>query len=322
MFWRIFLTFLLCLSFEISSAGETKILTPGEKRIALSYDDAPRGDGRLFTGEERTQALIQQWSDAESGPVVIFATTRGLEEPSGRQRLQAYAEAGHLIANHTHTHPWASRVSVETFLDEIDRAETEMDGLPNRRPWFRFPFLDEGGYGQDKDAARLRRDQLRQGLKDRELRNGYVTVDTYDWHMEARLQRALKDGLTVNQDALASLYADMVVEAAEHYDRMALDVLGHRPAQVLLLHENDLAAFATVTMVKALRDAGWTLIHPDEAYEDTALTPDPDTLFAGMGRVASLAMEAGKNGPDYFDHWSADEAGIDARLEAAGIFSP
>ena len=116
--------------------------------------------------------------------------------------------------------------------------------------------------------------------------------------------------------------ADMAVEAAEHFDRMALDVIGHRPAQVLLLHENDVAALATDEMVAALREAGWTIISPDEAYQDETLAPDPDTLFSGMGRVASRAFEAGKTGADYLDHWSADEAGIDARLDAAGVFTP
>ncbi|MEL6687235.1 MAG: polysaccharide deacetylase family protein [Pseudomonadota bacterium] len=316
MIWRIFLTLSFCLLSGLALAN------PSGKRIALSYDDAPRGDGRMFTGEARTQALIQQWEVMNTGPVVIFATTRGLGDPPGRERLQDYAEAGHIIANHTHTHPWAGRVSVEDFLAEIDRTEEELEGFPNRRPWFRFPFLDEGGYGEDKEAARLKRDELREGLAERGLRNGYVTVDTFDWHLDSLLQQALRDGRLVDETALSKVYAEMVVDAAEHYDRMALEVLGHRPAHVLLLHENDVAALATDEMVLALKAAGWAIIHPDEAYADETLASDPDTLFAGMGRIASLAKEAGKEGAEYFDHWSADRTGIEARVETETVFGP
>ncbi|MGB3456931.1 MAG: polysaccharide deacetylase family protein [Litorimonas sp.] len=303
-----------------AAPAETPV-PPTGKRVALSYDDAPRGDGRLFTGVDRTQALIEAWQDAATGPVAIFATTRGVEEASGQARLEAYAEAGHRIANHTHTHPWASRTDISNYAAEIDRAERLLDGLPNRRAWFRFPFLDEGGYGEDLAAARQRRDALREVLIERGLRNGYVTIDTYDWHLDSLLQRALEAGRSVDRAALMRVYADMVVEAAAHYDRMALDVLGERPAHVLLLHENDVAAIGTEAMVEALRSDGWTIIDPDEAYRDPIFAEDPDTLFAGKGRLASLAREAGRSGAEYFDHWSSSESGIEARVEAAGVFS-
>lgn len=289
-----------------------------DKRIALSYDDAPRGDGRVFTGAERTAELIKQWN--KTGPVVIFSTTRELEANGSHDRLRDYAEAGHLIANHSDAHPWASQTEVADYLDGIDRAEARLDGLPNRRPWFRFPYLDEGGYGEDGPGLE-KRDALRAGLAERRLRNGYVTIDTYDWHLDALLQTALRDGRTVDRDALGRVYADMVVEAAEHYDSMALDVLDRRPAQILLLHENDVAALFTDEAVAALRTAGWTIIDPDEAYTDPIAQIQPETRFAGKGRIAAIARDRGRSGAEYFDHWSSDEAGIEARIERERIFS-
>lgn len=38
------------------------------KRIALTYDDAPRNDGRVFSGVERTEVFIKQLEEAETGP--------------------------------------------------------------------------------------------------------------------------------------------------------------------------------------------------------------------------------------------------------------
>lgn len=294
--------------------------TISEKRIALSYDDAPRGDGLMFDGIERTQAMIKAWDTAKTGPVVIFATTQGMAEDAGRARIQSYADAGHLIANHSHSHDWASRTDTEAYIADIEQAEVMLDGLPNRRPWYRFPYLDEGGYG-DEDTALPKRDRLRETLAERGLMSGYVTVDTYDWHLDSLWQNAVRGGMTVDKAALAQVYVDMVVDAANHYDRMGQTVLGRHPAHVLLLHENDLAASFTVEMVTALRADGWTIIDPDEAFADPIASQLPKTRFSGAGRIAALGRDAGLSGPEDFDHWSTSEAGIEARLSADSVFT-
>jgi len=294
--------------------------TDNTKRIALTYDDAPRSNGRVFTGTERTRAFISQLEEAETGPVAIFVTTRGINKPEGRARIEAYAEAGHLIANHSDTHMWASRTETETYIADIDIAETKLEGLANRRPWFRFPYLDEGGRGEaNKDL--VHRDALRTALKDRNLMSGYVTVDTFDWHLDRLWQQAIKDGKTVDRNALSKIYVDMVLDAAEHFDVMGQEVLGRQPAQVVLLHENDLAASFTIDLVKALRANGWTIISPDEAFKDPIATTLPQTRFSGMGRIAAIAADAGHEGSEFFDHWSADEDGIDARVGEMGVFT-
>jgi len=312
------LLLLLILTGCTASADPTPV-TP-EKRIALTYDDAPRNDGLVFSGTDRTVALIDQLEGAETGPVTFFVTTQGFEKPDGRERIAAYAKAGHQIANHSHSHDWASRTDTETYIADIEQAEVMLDGLPNRRPWYRFPYLDEGGYG-DEETALPKRDRLRDALAERNLISGYVTVDTYDWHLDSLWQNAVRDGMTVDKAALAQVYVDMVVDAANHYDRMGQAVLGRRPAHVLLLHENDLAASFTVDMVTALRADGWTIINPDEAFADPIASQLPETRFSGAGRIAALARDTGLSGPEAFDHWSASEAGIEARLTANGVFT-
>lgn len=311
-----------CLLVGCAGQGDpaTDTAPVSEKRIALTYDDAPRGDGLVFTGPERTRALVEQFEIAETGPVAIFVTTRGLDTQVGQDRIHAYANAGHRIANHSHAHMWASRTDTDAYIADIDQAETALEPFANRRAWFRFPYLDEGGYG-DADTATQKRDTLRAALAERDLMSGYVTIDTYDWHLDRLWQDALRDGLTVDKAALSKIYTDMVVDAAEHFDRMSTPLLGRRPAQVVLLHENDLAASFTVDMVSALRAKGWTLIDPDEAFADPIAVQLPETLFSGMGRIAALASDAGQSGRDYFDHWSASESGIEARLAADDVFS-
>ncbi|MEM8772525.1 MAG: polysaccharide deacetylase family protein [Pseudomonadota bacterium] len=304
--------FLGALTICAALFGASACAQDNSKRIALTYDDAPRGNGPFFTGEERTAEFIAALERADLEQAAIFVTTQNLKTDADRDRIAAYAAAGHVIANHSHTHPWANRTDVADYIADIDKAEALLEGFENRRSWFRFPFLDEG-------RERGKRDALREALAERDLLSGYVTVDTYDWHMEALVQRAVRDGYCVNREALGEVYVDMFVDAAEHYHAMALETLGRAPAQVLLLHENDVGAMFADDLVAGLRDAGWEIITADEAYADPLAVQLPDTTFSGKGRIAAFAKEADLPN-NRIDHPASDEAPIAVRFAVAQAF--
>lgn len=289
------------------------------KKIALTYDDAPLGDGPRYSGEARTDALITQLAEAESGAVAIFVTTKGFELEQDAARIHAYAEAGHYIANHSDQHMWGSRTATDAYIADIAQAESKLAQFDNRRPWFRFPFLDEGGQGEANKTGE-KRDAYRAALADQGLISGYVTVDTYDWHLDRLWSQAVKDGRAVDMEALSSVYVDMVVDAANHYDALGQRVLDRRPVQVLLLHENDLAASFTTEMIEALRADGWEIVDPDLAFADPIVDQIPETLFSGGGRISALAMDSGIRDWATLNHWSVSELEIDKRAYASGAF--
>lgn len=280
-----------------------------QKKIALTYDDAPRSDGRVFTGAERSVALIDALRSVEAGPVAFFVTTQGFEKQAdGRQRIARYAEAGHLIANHSHTHQWAHKTDTKAYIADIDQAEILLEGFQNRRPWYRFPYLDEG-----RDSTRVA--AIAKALDERELLNGYVTIDTYDWHVERQLQSALEEKRAVDYDKLGRFYVKMMLYAAEYYDSLAVQMLGESPVHLLLLHENDIAALYADDLVAALREAGWEIVSPDVALERPL--PAPKTTRTGQGRVVGLATDAGRNNTTMWT-WVIDEAMLDLALARSG----
>ncbi|MBA3526728.1 MAG: polysaccharide deacetylase family protein [Sphingomonas sp.] len=259
---------------------------PAVKSIALTFDDAPIADGPLFTGTERTQRLIAALREAKVPQAAFFVTTGHINRPEDEARLRAYAAAGHVLANHSHGHRWLRRIGPAAYLQDIDRAEQDMKGLPNRRAWFRYPYLNEA-------SGSLVRDAVRAGLVDRGLFNGYVTVDTWDWALLALLRKAKAAGRPVDMDALRTLYLEIMLSAVETYDGIAVRALGRSPAHVLLAHENDLQALFIGDLVTALRERGWTIVSPDEAYQDPIASVTPDTLHLGNGRVAAIAAVKG-----------------------------
>ncbi|NHK27259.1 polysaccharide deacetylase family protein [Parvularcula flava] len=281
------------------------------KRIALTYDDAPMGD-RHMSGEERAAMLTAGLAEAGVEQAAFFVTTRGINSPVRLARIQNYAAAGHVIANHSHTHPWLREVTPNEYLADIDTAEMMLAVFENRRPWFRFPFLNEAPDLEKRNA-------VREGLAERGLKNGYVTVDTYDWYLDSLYQKARKEGEAVCEANLGRLYTDMIVDAANFYDEASREYLGRPVAHTLLLHENDIAAMFITDLVAALEADGWEIVTADAAYADPIFEVEPDTRFLGMGRVAALASLAGKPGPE-FSFLAVEEEAIDEALyESYGI---
>ena len=261
-----------------------------EKRIAISFDDVPRHAGGFMTPDERAIALIAALAEAGVEQAGFFVTTGNLEEPDGaggEARIRAYAAAGHAIANHSHGHLWYHQTEIRDYITDLDRAEAWLKDMPGRRPWFRFPYLDEG-----RDA--VRRDAMRAALKQRGLINGYVTIDNYDWYVDGLAARAAEQGRVISRDALRDLYVETLVGTANFYEDMAQETLGRSPAHVLLLHETDIAAMFMVDLVTALRADGWTIVTMDEAYRDPIARVEPDTLFLGGGRLSAIAAADGK----------------------------
>lgn len=298
---RLLAAFLLVLTAFPSSAQEGK-------RIALSFDDVPRQAGGFMTPDQRTIALIAGLHEAGVEQAGFFVTTGNLEKDDGKggaARIRAYVAAGHVIGNHSHSHGWLWNGDVAAYIADLDRAEAWLADKPGKRPWYRFPYLDEG-----RDPAR--RDALRAALRERGLSNAYVTVDNYDWAIDGLATKAVREGRALDRGALRDFYVETVVDTAEFNDRIARETLGRSPAHVLLLHETDLNALFIVDLVKGLRAAGWTIIPIDAAYRDPIAALEPDTVYLGGGRVAALANVAGRN-PASLVHERTDEAEL-ARL--------
>jgi peptidoglycan/xylan/chitin deacetylase (PgdA/CDA1 family) len=276
------------------------------QRIALSFDDVPRNPGAFFTPDERTRRLIAALRRARVEQAAFFITTGNLERPfgaGGEARIQAYVAAGHVIANHSHSHLWATRTPVADYLADLDRARAWLSGRPGWRPWYRFPFLDEG-----RDTTE-RRDALRRGLAERGLSSGYVTADSYDWFLDNLVNQAHAAGRTIDRDALRDLYVQILVEAANHAERTAVAALGRSPAHMMLLHETDIAALFIADAVAALRRDGWEIVSADAAFSDPIAAIEPDTLYLGGGRVTAIAAAGGADARSLGTQWN-DEAFI------------
>jgi len=292
----------LCLCFLaallIAGCATASADGPQTRRIALTFDDVPRSPGAFFTPDERTRRLIAGLREAGVRQAAFFVNPGHLEQPfgqEGEERIADYVRAGHVIANHSWSHPHLNATTAEAYLADIDRAEQWLRDREGRRPWFRFPFLDEGG------ADKGKRDAVRAGLRARGLQNGYVTVDGSDWNMEQLTIDAVRAGRTIDMAALRRLYVETMVGAGDFYDDLGRRTLGRSPAHVLLLHETDLAALYIVDLVRALRRNGWEIVTADEAFADPIAQAMPDTPSAQGTLIEAIAWERGLPEPRWYE---------------------
>jgi len=290
---RLLLTLLL-----LAFAGAAAAREAQTKRIALSFDDVPRAAGAFFTPDARTGRLIAELKRTGVRQAAFFVTPGNFAQPwgaGGEARIAAYVAAGHVIANHSFDHRRLSALDAADYLADVDRAEDWLEGRKGRRPWFRFPFLDEGR------GDKAKRDAVRAGLKARGLRNGYVTAEASDWNMETLANQAAERGKKMDIEALRDLYVESHVEAAEYYDALARRTLGRSPAHVLLLHETDLAALFVGDLVTALRQRGWKIVTADKAYSDPIARLAPDVPSAQGTLTEALAWEKGLPAPRWYE---------------------
>lgn len=274
------------------------LLVAAQKRIALTFDDAPRARGPFLTPEERTARIIAGLRKAKVRQAAFFVVPGNLAAPDGaggEQRVAAYVAAGHVIANHSFSHPALKSMTADAYLADIDRAGDWLKGRRGLRRWYRFPFLDEGGTDNAK------RDAVRAGLAARGLSNGYVTVDGSDWNIENLAAQARRAGTSIDMDALRDLYVKTHVESAEFAERLAEKALGRQPVQVMLLHETDLAAYWIADLVAALRAKGWTIATADAAYRDPIAKLHPDTPSAQGNLLEAIAWQKGVPAPRWYE---------------------
>lgn len=279
------------------------------RQIAITLDDAPRDDTARFAGAERAEKLLATIKAAKVPQVVFFCNSARMDA-AGAARIKAYADAGHLIANHSHSHADLDRVGVDAFIAEIATADAALRGFKNFRPWFRFPYLHEGKSVEVRDA-------VRRDLQQRGYLSAYVTIDTFDWHMDRMFQNAVAAGKKISNERLRDAYVDLLSDSIEFYDGVAVKELGRSPRHVLLLHENDLAALYLGDLIARLRSKGWEIIGPDDAFKDPIASVEPDTLLLGQGRVIAMAAAKGYRGPSR--RWE-DEALLQEEFERRRVW--
>jgi peptidoglycan/xylan/chitin deacetylase (PgdA/CDA1 family) len=261
------------------------------QNVALTFDDGPSMTDNIgLTAAQKNAAILAQLAGAHIKSFLFV--TRTDTDVKRNELIREWGKAGHLLGNHSATHPDFDDVSLAEYERDFlgcDRAIREMPGYARR---FRFPFLKEGNTLEKRDGFRAFLDS--QGYKP-----APVSVDTSDWYYSNRLRDRLKVDPKADRLPYRDAYLRHLDDRTNYYDGLAHTVLGRSVAHVMLLHHNLINALFLSDVIKMLRAKGWTLIDADVAFQDPVYAVRPDSLPAGESILWSLAKERGVAGLRY-----------------------
>ena len=254
--------------------------------VALSFDDG-------LDPTEQTQApawnaaILEALSKAHVRSI-LFAAGKRVDSMPGLMLVRSWGDAGHAVANHTYSHMnfGSSRTTLERFIADVETNESLLGRIPGWIRRLRFPYLKEG-----ETAAK--RDGIRTWMTAHGYRTGAVSIDTSDWYYNTRYLAWRRSHPDDDPSRFRAAYLDHLWSRAIYYDALSGRVLHRRVRQVLLLHTNAINAEFLPDVIGMFKSKGWSLISPEESYEDPVYSMSPIALPAGESILWSLARQNG-----------------------------
>jgi peptidoglycan/xylan/chitin deacetylase (PgdA/CDA1 family) len=188
-----------------------------ERTVALTFDDGP---GRS------TEAILRILAEKQVRATFFDV---GINENVRPATVRAIAAQGHLLGNHTWSHPDMSKMAAAAQAAEMDDASAQQEGIVGARPcFFRPPY---GAYDRTTlNLAHARR------------------MAVYNWSVDTRDWEARGSG--------ATRWVDRIVTRAE--------AGGRQTHPVVLMHNSPAGNPATVAALPAIIDfyraAGYTFV--------------------------------------------------------------
>jgi peptidoglycan/xylan/chitin deacetylase (PgdA/CDA1 family) len=273
------LAMVTALSFGIpTSNARTKT-----REIAITMDDFNWQNAVYQSASDRNKSILKTLDD-HSIKAALFVVGRNLERDEGKQLLGEWDKSGHLIGNHTYSHPnlHSPEMTVEEYTKDILRAEKLLNEFKQFRKYFRFPALREG------DTAE-KRDGVRDFLAKAGYRVGHVTIDTDDWVITSRLTDRVKADRSAELKPYRDFYLAHMWDRAQYYDSLSNQVLGRSVKHTILVHYNLLNGLFLDDLILMFKSKGWKLIDAEEAFSDPVFSEKPKVLPAGQSIIWGLA---------------------------------
>lgn len=240
------------------------------ERLLLTIDDLPLVSAEYFTHEEQARQFraILDAIEAHGARGVFFANGERIR-PRHEPLLDELVQRGHLVGNHTYSHPSLNDVPLEEYEADILRNDRTLARWIKGPRYFRYTFLQTG-------LTRSARDGVSRFLKAQGYRAIPVTIDTDDWDFNVEYTRAVKRGAAEDAAEVARRYAERVARNAAAGRADARQKLGRDIAHVLLLHMNLLNADALDRLLSMLVVDGFAFATVEETLADPVYALDDD----------------------------------------------
>jgi peptidoglycan/xylan/chitin deacetylase (PgdA/CDA1 family) len=234
------------------------------KRVAITIDDLPFLSGKVYlTPEQESQAFRKVMATLKKhGVTALGFVNGGRIKEYHRELLDEFVAAGHVIGNHTSTHPDLNTTTAEWYQKDIADGQTAITTWVGETKYFRYPYLHEG-------PNETKRSAIADYLSKNNLVSVPVTIDNDDWLYNREYCQAVKLRHASQADSIANMYLAHMHERTAHFDSVSLDKVGRSVDHILLLHMTQLNADYLDSLLSWYTSQGWQFISPKEALADS-----------------------------------------------------
>ena len=276
---RIFLAGLAALS----ACGDVRSSQTHQKRMAITMDDFNLNFDIGLSQKGRHDNILTAF-DAVGHKASGFVTGSFVKSEWGLEVVLDWLARGHVIANHTWTHPHANETDSAAYLADIRRNQNFLKAVPGTSDYFRFPFLDDG-------RDRAQQTALFAGLNSFGLRNAPVTMDSVDWYTTSRLEAALTANPNTDLAPYRDYYVEMCVTLSNHWDGVAQALGFTSLPHLTLMHHNVLNGHFLKDVLLALQADGWVFVDAAEALAFQNYHPIPYEPTSGRNWLTLKSRE-------------------------------
>jgi peptidoglycan/xylan/chitin deacetylase (PgdA/CDA1 family) len=286
-------------------------LAEPDRKIALTFDDLPvLGPVGYWRPREISNMILRTLKQRDISAAGFVVEERIQDDLATFVVLEDWADAGHIVGNHTFAHVDLHQLKAREFLEHVSDGQKYLKLLARSRRGFkfrylRFPYLHQGD--NEKKKKRVAKALYRASYE-----IAPATIKTGD----RRFNRIFLD--VENDDPvrerLKAIYLAHVGEAVDYGEAQSQAVFGRNIPHILWLH----CAIATASFLKdtiqMLQERGYSFISMAEALEDPAFsTPE---IYAGPLGLSFIDRVAATRGLPYdAEHGVIRVSEIEERLQ-------
>ena len=238
--------------------------------LLLTIDDLPLVSAQYFTREEQARQFraILDTIERHGARGVFFVNGERIRASDGAL-LDELVRRGHLLGNHTYSHPSLNDVTPDAYQEDILRNDRAIARWITTPKYFRYPYLQTG-------ITRTVRDGVAAFLDAHGYRAVPVTIDTDDWDFNIEYTRAVKRNASDDAAAIARRYLDGVARNAANARAESRTKIGRDVAHVLLMHMNLLNADFLEPLLSTLEKDGFAFAGAADVLADSVYTLEDD----------------------------------------------
>lgn len=231
----------------------------------------------------RVQMLVTNLANAGVPQAMFLVKTKGLDLKS-RRALNIYSSGQQLIVNAGHGHDLMTKSDLYSYEIGLLKAKRLLRPYSAYKGHVNFSYVYE--FGDPVLQAGLKK-----FLRERRFKPTYTNANELrgvDAYVNELFLKKMLNNRSLDMNEMEKLYVDLIVEMVQRQSAPAFLLMGYTPPQVLVLQENDLAAYFIAAAVERLTADGWTMASAEKVMANPLLNPVRAKGFGGNGYLSSI----------------------------------